>query len=366
MKHLCSLRRHAAFFVVLSLVTVFAAVLPVMAQRRAAAPIVQERTITAQIVSQRPMARIAGEAAMTPDVVDPNAVYSNITGFTGNGVLNGGAATDPADPSNTITRLLADDLRLLNATGRPPYPIDSYKFSILNSGPNSVSPRIRTRFWLADGPGGGPGTLITLISFTLNSPLAPNTITTITTGPLGALAFSIPSRNVWAGFAFDNNQGNAALTVADLNALGAGIFTPVDIGSSQDLAFLTTNPGAFGSNNPPGATFNTAGVPDTYGWELSQTTVPTAGGVTVSGRVTTADGRGITAAKISLTDPEGNVQTAVTDRRGEFSFADVTAGKTYVITAASRRYTFEQPSQVITVTDQITGIDFTGAANGSR
>ena len=327
---------------------------------------VPEHVITSYTMTHYPLGVLAGKTASSPDVVNPNSFYSNVTNFAGSALINGGAAPDPGQAGNTITRLLADDLTLLNVLGAPPYTVTQYNLAIANTGTTTVPlGRLRTRFWLADGAGGGPGTLITLISF---SPATGNTsiaiapgVTIFQSAQLGALNFNVTSRNIWAGVAFDDNGGTSGATIADLNSLGMGVFDPVDRGTSADLSFLTTTNGAFGSANPPGTISNTAGVVDRLGWELNGAAPVTAGGVTLSGRVTNSDGRGVTNAVISLADPSGGVVTVTTDRQGRFSFEDVASGRTYVITAASRRFTFDPASQVITVTDNLSDINFTGA-----
>jgi hypothetical protein len=120
------------------------------------------------------------------------------------------------------------------------------------------------------------------------------------------------------------------------------------------------------SNSPAGAQFNNAGIVDNFGFELLTSATPTAGGVTVSGRVLTSDGRGITGARVTLIDNQGESVTVASDRRGTFNFEDVPAGRTYVVTVSARRFAFDQPSQVITVNDQVTGLDFTAAPARGR
>ncbi len=316
-------------------------------------------------VAHFPMGVLAGRAA-APDAVNPNAFYSNITTFTGSALINGGAAADPGQAGNTITRLVADDLTLMNVIGAPPYNVVQYNIAIANIGATTVPVgRFRTRFWLADGAGGGPGTLITLISFSpptgsTSIDIAPG-ITIFQSAPLGALSFNVTSRNIWAGVSFDDNGGTSGATVADLNNMGVAIADPVDRGTSADLSFLTTTNGAFGASNPPGTIGNTAGVPDRLGWEINGAAPVTAGGVTVGGRVTGMGERGILNARVALSDPEGNVRTAVTDRYGRFAFGDVPSGRTYVITVSSRRFSFDPASQVISVTDNLSEVNFNGA-----
>ncbi len=94
------------------------------------------------------------------------------------------------------------------------------------------------------------------------------------------------------------------------------------------------------------------------GWELAF--LPsTAADVSLSGRVTTADGRGIRNAHVVISGnglPEARV--AATGSFGYFSFDGLTAGQTYVVTVNSQRYTFSVPSRVITLVDNVVDADF--------
>ena len=89
---------------------------------------------------------------------------------------------------------------------------------------------------------------------------------------------------------------------------------------------------------------------------------PTAASVSISGRVLTDSGLGIRNVRVtingnSLTSP----RTALTSSMGYFTFDDIEAGQTYVISIASKRYGFAQPSQIISVTDSVTDLIFTSS-----
>ncbi len=84
---------------------------------------------------------------------------------------------------------------------------------------------------------------------------------------------------------------------------------------------------------------------------------PTAATVSISGRVTTPQELGLTNAVMTLTDSNGESRSVRTGKFGNFRFTDVTVGETYILTVASRRYTFAP--QVITVNEDLTGVNFT-------
>ena len=85
---------------------------------------------------------------------------------------------------------------------------------------------------------------------------------------------------------------------------------------------------------------------------------PTAAGVTVSGRVTTTNGQGLRNASVTITDAEGNRRTATTGSFGIYTFADIEAGQTYVLSVQARRYRFA--SRVVNVADTLTDVNFVG------
>ena len=83
---------------------------------------------------------------------------------------------------------------------------------------------------------------------------------------------------------------------------------------------------------------------------------PTAAEVSISGRVLTANGRGISGAVVVLTDQNGTTRTARTSAFGHFRFEEVEAGQTYVVTVVSKHYQFAP--QVISVSEDITDLNF--------
>ena len=88
-------------------------------------------------------------------------------------------------------------------------------------------------------------------------------------------------------------------------------------------------------------------------------TSTTAAGVSVSGRVKTAEGRGIANARITVTGNSlAQPISVITGRRGFYNFEDLQSGETYIVTVGSRRFTFSSPSRVLSLVDNITDEDF--------
>lgn len=86
---------------------------------------------------------------------------------------------------------------------------------------------------------------------------------------------------------------------------------------------------------------------------------PTAAPVSISGRVTTANGGGIGGAVLVLSG--GQLEQPIVARTNPFGYYQINgapAGATYLLEISARRYTFSQTSQVIHAQDNVTGVDF--------
>lgn len=84
---------------------------------------------------------------------------------------------------------------------------------------------------------------------------------------------------------------------------------------------------------------------------------PTAAGVAVGGRVTTAAGFPIAGVRISLMGT-GDTRIAISNAFGYYRFDNVTPGATYIIEASDKRLQF--PVLVITVHDELDDVDIVG------
>jgi hypothetical protein len=78
----------------------------------------------------------------------------------------------------------------------------------------------------------------------------------------------------------------------------------------------------------------------------------------ISGRVVTPSGRGIGNARLTLSDPQGEPRTVITNPFGYFHILGVPSGKTYILTVSSKSYSFAQPSRAINVGEDIAGFEF--------
>jgi len=85
--------------------------------------------------------------------------------------------------------------------------------------------------------------------------------------------------------------------------------------------------------------------------------IPSAATVSVSGRVFAGKG-GVNNVIVTLTDSIGNSRAIRTNSFGFYRFEEVAVGETYVISIASKRFMFNPSSQVLSVNDELTNVDF--------
>lgn len=85
---------------------------------------------------------------------------------------------------------------------------------------------------------------------------------------------------------------------------------------------------------------------------------PTAAGVSISGRVTTAGGYGIQNAIMYLTQSDGGVVSARTGPFGYYRIDEIPAGQTVFVSVASKRYTFNAPVRVVNLTEELADFDW--------
>lgn len=185
-------------------------------------------------------------------------------------------------------------------------------------------------------PGTGGGSRTNL----LTAVFSPNTNTPGIVGTTGGnsatLNATTPDHNVTFTSNFllftSTTQRNLALSFSSVNpgmTLGAGGFL-------QNVTAAGT--GTFASNPLPA-------YPG-----------PTAAAVSVSGRVSTASGRGLRNAEVTLLNSNGTVMTARTSNFGYFEFNDVASGQSVIIAVRSKQYTFTP--QVLSLQDSATDINF--------
>lgn len=86
---------------------------------------------------------------------------------------------------------------------------------------------------------------------------------------------------------------------------------------------------------------------------------PSAAGVTVGGQIVEPNGNPIGNAILTLTDTRGHAKRALSNAFGFYRIEDVEVGQSYVMAVSHKRYTFTNPSRVIIVDNELTGVNFT-------
>lgn len=152
-----------------------------------------------------------------------------------------------------------------------------------------------------------------------------------------------------------------------LIALGPGVTrgqsgTPYNVESSVTATGANVSGGsnsiAFTAGQPLAGPIQGGNFSIYQGFWTPPDVAPTAATVTVSGRVTSSSGQGVRNARITLTDSSGAARTALTASLGYYSFEDIRAGETYILSIRSKRFTFSVSTRVLTVTDTLSDVDF--------
>jgi uncharacterized protein YdeI (BOF family) len=155
-------------------------------------------------------------------------------------------------------------------------------------------------------------------------------------------------------------QGRVIVSGACANAIttGSGVLYNLQfnmIGSpGQQSGLLFSNPvtgtNMFQFNNASSPADTTDGLITIFGSGASS--------VSVSGRVTNNQGRGIGNVTVTMIDSRGNERSVQTTSFGYYRFDNIMAGETVTISAKAKRFKFIQPSIVRTTNDSVANADF--------
>ena len=151
-------------------------------------------------------------------------------------------------------------------------------------------------------------------------------------GPLFGLFLT--TQNVTSQLGSDDSSDSDAANVVD----------PAGSPSTGTFGVVSLTTGGVGANDH---TFDTGFA-----------ATPLSAEVSVSGRVLTNEGRGVINARVSLMEANGNVRSVFTGRFGAFNFSNIEDGQTVIVSVRSRRFSFSQPTQVISLTDNVTDLNF--------
>jgi hypothetical protein len=82
---------------------------------------------------------------------------------------------------------------------------------------------------------------------------------------------------------------------------------------------------------------------------------PTAGPVSIAGRIMTRDGRGVSGATVSVMDQNAVTFSVRTDSQGFYRFESVPGGQSYVLMVKSETFSFSP--QVLTAYADVSGLN---------
>jgi hypothetical protein len=130
--------------------------------------------------------------------------------------------------------------------------------------------------------------------------------------------------------------------------------------ASVDLHIFAASPCVGAGTAIAGLNVDFDGDLRTFSNEIGADLVPpvTAAPVSVSGRVVTAEGRGISNASLTLRDTNGDLRAARSNTFGYYHFDDVEAGQTYMVGVKAKSYLFAQPMRVVSLVDAISDLNF--------
>lgn len=133
------------------------------------------------------------------------------------------------------------------------------------------------------------------------------------------------------------------------NAWGTGGIVMLDLSDGDDTAFGL-------QLDSQGRVVVVGESNGNFGVIRLQGLAPTAANVSVSGRVLTANGRGLRNAIVQLTDASGVTRTIRTGSFGFYRFDEIQAGQTIVLSIRSKQSQFAP--RVMTVNDDLADVDF--------
>ena len=166
-----------------------------------------------------------------------------------------------------------------------------------------------------------------------------------------------------AGGSFNSGGYNGTLRGGGGNPLGgrtawtgiSGVYIDVDINlpiaANGQTVRLKWRMGADFQFNGLGVWMDDVQVINSY-----TCLTPSAASVTVGGRVTSGEGRGIFRARVYLTDAAGETRTALTGSFGYYRVDDVPAGQTYTLGVMHKRYQFAP--KILSVNEEVADFDF--------
>lgn len=189
-------------------------------------------------------------------------------------------------------------------------------------------------------------------------------------GFVGLLGYATELNLTSPGLTLLKLQGNSTLTVSGNqinNTNATGIATNCDNETAgcgtvrvngSNISSITFQVFIRGDGGTPTWSSPDRNEGDFWMIGVSLASGPTAADATLAGRVTTADGRGVSRARLVLTEESGQTRTATTNPFGRYRFEGIEAGQAVVVSISSKRYRFNDPVRIISLGDSAFDVNF--------
>lgn len=285
---------------------------------------------------------------------DGGAIMNNANGGTAlmtitNSTISGNTATRFGGGFRNEGGLVLTNVTITKNRGNSDGDVSGQGGGIFLQG--LTQPLLRNTIIAGNVQGADPGTTPNDIDQCCVNPIS--SFNLIGTGGSGGLVDGVNS----------NQVGVADARLGPLQNNGGTVFTH-GFNNSGGLSPAIDKGSAFGTS------FDSRGLPRTVdflsipnatggdGTDIGayEFQAPTAASVSISGRVRTIDGRGLRGAIVSITDGNGMIRQTTTSTFGYYRFEGVTAGESYVVGVASKRYRFTPI--FVNVTDELRDLDF--------
>lgn len=164
-----------------------------------------------------------------------------------------------------------------------------------------------------------------------------------------------PSSNTVTIRAYRNSPGSDVNT---FDFSSTQFITAVIVKSSGDSNVYLYAPGTFGGDPDGfGLTTDTGQAISHISFCFNSATL--AGEGSISGRVLTSNGRGISKAYLSVTNPEtGEASIALTNPFGYYTVENLEVGKFYVVRIKHKTYSFTETTRALSLNESIADVDF--------
>ena len=249
-------------------------------------------------------------------------------------------------------------------TGKPGAVCETGMTCVVGERLPTVARTMNFRVSLRDRRGGvvDGGTTVTIAGGA--GPFQVTTQNTAAAQPQDSFSNYAPEATWQAGTTQTVTWDVANTNAAPINAANVNILLSTDGGQTFPITILgnTPNDGSEQITVPNNPTMTARIKVEAVGnvfFDINNAnfiiTAPTAAGVSISGRVASTNGYGISNALVTITDQNGVVLRTRTSSFGYYQFDDIAAGETYVINVSHRRYRFAP--RVAAVNDNLVGFD---------